>query len=160
MAIRSALDSTSIGRLKRTWECVSTKCKAMYEPIYRATDSQRNFAEYRRRLRDAVAPCLPFLGVYLTDMTFIDDGNANHRMSPNGYQLINFDKYIKTTRILNEIDQFQIPYKLAEVEEIQRYLLHCLETVEKNDQVFYTRSLQLEPREEDFDIKSFISNLN
>ncbi|CDH58755.1 ras guanine-nucleotide exchange protein [Lichtheimia corymbifera JMRC:FSU:9682] len=159
MAIRSALDSTSIGRLKRTWECVSAKCKAMYEPIYRATDSQRNFAEYRRRLRDAVAPCLPFLGVYLTDMTFIDDGNANHRMSPNGHQLINFDKYIKTTRILNEIDQFQIPYKLAEVEEIQRYLLHCLETVEKNDQVFYTRSLQLEPREEDFDIKSFISNL-
>ncbi|KAI7879905.1 ras GEF [Lichtheimia hyalospora FSU 10163] len=159
MAIRSALDSTSIGRLKRTWECVSTKCKAMYEPIYRATDSQRNFAEYRRRLRDAVAPCLPFLGVYLTDMTFIDDGNANYRTSPNGQQLINFDKYIKTTRILNEIDQFQIPYKLAEVEEIQRYLLHCLETVEKNDQVFYTRSLQLEPREDDFDIKSFISNL-
>ncbi|KAI9318634.1 hypothetical protein BX666DRAFT_1876822 [Dichotomocladium elegans] len=160
MAIRSALDSTSIARLKRTWETVSTKYKAMYDPIYRATDSQRNFAEYRRRLRDAVAPCLPFLGVYLTDMTFIDDGNANYRTSPiMGVQLINFDKYIKTTRILNEIDQFQIPYRLVEVEEIQRYLLQCLETVEKSDQVFYTRSLQLEPREEDFDIRSFISNL-
>ncbi|KAI9322293.1 ras guanine nucleotide exchange factor domain-containing protein [Dichotomocladium elegans] len=159
MAIRSALDSTSIARLKRTWEHVSHKYKAMYDPIYRATDSSRNFAEYRRQLRDAVAPCLPFLGVYLTDMTFIDDGNANTRTSPNGAQLINFDKYIKTTRILNEIDQFQIPYKLTEVEEIQRYLLECLETVEKDDQVFYTRSLQLEPREEEFDIKSFISNL-
>ncbi|CDH51824.1 ras guanine-nucleotide exchange protein [Lichtheimia corymbifera JMRC:FSU:9682] len=159
MAIRSALVSTSIARLKRTWEFVSAKYKAMYDPIYRATDSQRNFAEYRRQLREAVAPCLPFLGVYLTDMTFIDDGNSNYRTSPGGCQLINFDKYIKTTRILNEIDQFQIPYKFTEVEEIQRYLVHCLETVEKDDQVFYTRSLQLEPREEDFDIKSFISNL-
>ncbi|KAI7850568.1 ras guanine nucleotide exchange factor domain-containing protein [Circinella umbellata] len=160
MAIRSALDSTSIARLKRTWEHVSGKYKAMYDPIYRATDSQRNFAEYRRRLKKAIAPCLPFLGVYLTDMTFIDDGNSNHRTSPNqGVQLINFDKYIKTTRVLNDIDQFQISYKLSEVEEIQRYLLQCLETVQKDDQVFYTRSLQLEPREEEFDIKSFISNL-
>ncbi|KAI8150404.1 ras guanine nucleotide exchange factor domain-containing protein [Fennellomyces sp. T-0311] len=159
MAIRSALDSTSIARLKRTWEYVSAKYKAMYDPIYRATDSQRNFAEYRRRLKNAAAPCLPFLGVYLTDMTFIDDGNANHRTSVNGHQLINFDKYIKTTRILSDIDQFQIAYKLTEVEEIQRYLLQCLETVQKDDQVFYTRSLQLEPREEEFDIKSFISSL-
>lgn len=159
MAIRSALDSTSIARLKRTWEYVSPKYKAMYDPIYKATDSQRNFAEYRRRLKNAVAPCLPFLGVYLTDMTFIDDGNSNYRTSPNGCQLINFDKYIKTTRILNEIDQFQIPYKLTEVEEIQRYLLQCLESVEKDDQVFYTRSLKLEPRQEEFDIGSFMSNL-
>ncbi|KAG0171525.1 hypothetical protein DFQ28_000878 [Apophysomyces sp. BC1034] len=159
MAIRSALDSTSIVRLKKTWDCVSTKYKTMSEPIYRATDSQRNFAEYRQRLKNAVAPCLPFLGVYLTDMTFIDDGNSNHRMSPGGHQLINFDKYIKTTRVLNEIDQFQIPYRLVEVDEIQRYLVRCLETVEKDDQVFYTRSLKVEPREEEFDIRSAISAL-
>lgn len=159
MAIRSALASTSVARLKRTWDFVSAKYKNMYEPIYKATDSDRNFAEYRRRLKNAVAPCLPFLGVYLTDMTFIDDGNAKQRTSPGGQQLINFDKYIKITRILNEIDQFQIAYKLQEVDEIQRYLLQCLETGEKDDQVFYTRSLQLEPREEELDIKSFIANL-
>ncbi|KAF7729563.1 hypothetical protein EC973_004238 [Apophysomyces ossiformis] len=159
MAIRSALDSTSIVRLKKTWEHVSAKYKAMSEPIFRATDSQRNFAEYRQRLKNAVAPCLPFLGVYLTDMTFIDDGNSNHRMSPGGRQLINFDKYIKTTRVLNEIEQFQIPYRLLEVDEIQRYLVRCLDTVEKDDQVFYTRSLKVEPREEEFDIRSAISGL-
>ncbi|ORZ02341.1 ras guanine nucleotide exchange factor domain-containing protein [Syncephalastrum racemosum] len=159
MAIRSALASTSVARLKRTWEFVSAKYKNMYEPIYKATDSDRNFAEYRRRLKNAVAPCLPFLGVYLTDMTFIDDGNSKQRTSPGGQQLINFDKYIKITRILNEIDQFQIAYKLQEVDEIQRYLLQCLETGEKDDQVFYTRSLHLEPREEELDIKSFIANL-
>ncbi|RCH91014.1 hypothetical protein CU098_004780, partial [Rhizopus stolonifer] len=91
MAIRSALDSTSIARLKKTWDYLSMKYKLMWEPIYRATDSQRNFAEYRQRLKTTVAPCLPFLGVYLTDMTFIDDGNADRRMSPNGRSLINFD---------------------------------------------------------------------
>ncbi|KAI7905098.1 ras guanine nucleotide exchange factor domain-containing protein [Cokeromyces recurvatus] len=149
MAIRSALDSTSIARLKKTWDHLSVKYRAIWEPIYRATDSQRNFAEYRQRLKTTIAPCLPFLGVYLTDMTFIDDGNADYRMSPGGKQLINFDKYIKFTRILNEIDQFQFPYKLFEVEEIQRYLKKTLESVEQDDQVFYAKSLKHEPKEEE-----------
>lgn len=149
MAIRSALDSTSIARLRKTWDYVSGKYRTMWEPIYRATDSQRNFAEYRQRLKSTVAPCLPFLGVYLTDMTFIDDGNADRRLSPGGKSLINFDKYVKITRILNEIDQFQVSYKLSEVDEIQKYLKATLETVQQDDQVFYAMSLKREPKEED-----------
>ncbi|KAI8976070.1 ras guanine nucleotide exchange factor domain-containing protein [Pilobolus umbonatus] len=151
MAIRSALDSTSIIRLKRTWEYLSSKYKTMWEPIHRATDSQRNFAEYRQRLKTTIAPCLPFLGVYLTDITFIDDGNSDHRLSPAGQKLINFDKYMKTTRVLNEIDQFQVPYKLLGVEEIYNYIIQTLETVEQDDQVFYNRSLQREPKEDELD---------
>lgn len=151
MAIRSALDSTSIIRLKKTWEHLSSKYKMMWEPIHRATDSQRNFAEYRQRLKKTVAPCLPFLGVYLTDMTFIDDGNSDYRISPAGQKLINFDKYIKTTRVLNEIDQFQIPYKLLGVEEIHNYIIQTLESVEQDDQAFYNRSLQREPKEDEVD---------
>lgn len=149
MAIRSALDSTSINRLKKTWEYLSVKYKSMWEPIYRATDSQRNFAEYRQRLKTTIAPCLPFLGVYLTDLTFIDDGNSDYRTSVSGQQLINFDKYVKITRILNEIDQFQLSYKLMEVEEIQTYLKNTLETIEQDDQVYYARSLQREPKDEE-----------
>ncbi|KAI8368472.1 ras guanine nucleotide exchange factor domain-containing protein [Blakeslea trispora] len=149
MAIRSALDSTSIVRLKKTWDYISTKYRLIWEPIYKATDSQRNFAEYRHRLKTTVAPCLPFLGVYLTDMTFIDDGNSDRRLSPGGHSLINFDKYMKITRVLNEINQFQVPYRLLEVEEIQKYITRVLDTVEQDDQVFYDRSLIREPKEEE-----------
>lgn len=148
MAIRSALDSTCIIRLKRTWDHISSKYRALWDPIYRATDSQRNFAEYRHRLKSAVAPCLPFLGVYLTDMTFIDDGNRDYCLSGN-QKLIHMDKYIKTTRVLNEIRQFQIPYRLLEVDEIQQYLHRVLDSVEQDDQIFYSKSLKLEPKEED-----------
>jgi hypothetical protein len=149
MAIRSALDSASIIRLKKTWDCLSLKHKSMWETIHKATDSRRNFAEYRRRLRTATAPCLPFLGIYLTDMTFIDDGNPDCRTAPNGNQLINFNKYCKMAKILNEIHHFQIPYKLIEVEEIQRYIKITLQKVEQDDQLFYQRSLKCEPKEEE-----------
>jgi hypothetical protein len=84
-------------------------------------------------------------------MTFTDDGNADHRLSPNGRKLINFDKYVKITRILNEIDQFQTGYKLQEVDEIQTYLAKTLDTIEQDDEVFYDLSLKREPKEDSFD---------
>lgn len=149
MAIRSALDSASIIRLKKTWDHLSLKYKVIWETIQKATDSQRNFAEYRQRLKKANAPCLPFLGIYLTDMTFIDDGNPDCRTSPNGKQLINFNKYVKMAKILNEINHFQVPYKFIEVEEIQGYIKTTLQKVQQDDELFYARSLKCEPKEEE-----------
>jgi hypothetical protein len=152
MAIRSALDSTSIMRLRKSWDHLSTKYKALWEPIHRATDSQRNFAEYRKRLKTAVAPCLPFLGVYLTDLTFINDGNPDFRVSTENHKLINFDKYIKVTRVLTDIDQFQIGYRFLEIDEIQTFISRTLELVEMDDQVLYSLSLKREPKEDHLDV--------
>ncbi|OZJ01865.1 hypothetical protein BZG36_05434, partial [Bifiguratus adelaidae] len=72
MAIRSALESSSVARLRKSWDHVSTKQKAAFSALLQATDSSRNFANYRSRLKQAAPPALPFLGVYLTDLTFID----------------------------------------------------------------------------------------
>ncbi|KAF7728337.1 hypothetical protein EC973_006278 [Apophysomyces ossiformis] len=154
MAIRCALSSASIARLKQTWDAVSrsAKHKTIFDNISRVADSQRNFAVYRKCLKTATAPCLPFLGIYLSDMVFIDQGNPNHRTSNHGQlKLINFDKYMKMARILTEIDQFQVPYKFKEVDEIQRYISQCLktETADNNEEAFYSRSLEIEPRTDD-----------
>jgi son of sevenless len=72
MAVRSALDSSSISRLKRTWEQLGHKSKQSFDGMLKATDSSRNFGDYRNSLKQLVAPCLPFLGLYLTDLIFID----------------------------------------------------------------------------------------
>lgn len=157
MAIRTALDSPCIFRLKKTWDYLAPKYKAIYDTILKATDARRNFAEYRARLKEAVAPCLPFLGVYLTDMTFIEDGNPDYRTTPSGKQLINFDKHLKTTRSISEIQRFQIPYRYNEITEVQMFLARCLHQAEKEGDVLYERSLILEPREDDSDARSTIS---
>jgi DNA-binding transcriptional ArsR family regulator len=158
MAIRSALDSTGVSRLRRTWDLISTRHKNNLEIMRGATDTSRNFAKYRQRLKGAIAPCLPFLGVYLTDMTFIDDGNSNVRTTSGGKELINFDKHIKATKVISEIQRFQIPYRLVPVEELQHFLHKSLDAIEANDQELYTRSLRLEPREDDIETRSAASS--
>ncbi|GAO49062.1 hypothetical protein G7K_3223-t2 [Saitoella complicata NRRL Y-17804] len=153
MAILCALSSSTIARLKNTWQLVSSKTKGTLDQLKAITDHSRNYAVYRARLRAHVPPCLPFLGLYLTDLTFIHEGNPSTRLSPSGnLDLINFDKYVKTTKIINEVQRFQIPYKLAEVTELQSWIDKHIQSVrmgKSGDQMsLWRRSLTIEPKEE------------
>ena len=95
MAVLSALNSSTIARLKRTWDGVSGKYRLMFQQLRKSTEHTRNYAEYRARIREALPPCLPFLGLFLTDITFCYEGNQAERASPldPNLKLINFDRY-------------------------------------------------------------------
>ncbi|KAH9447715.1 hypothetical protein H4Q26_007693 [Puccinia striiformis f. sp. tritici PST-130] len=152
MSVMSALNSSTILRLKRTWEGVGNKARALFENMNKAVSHQRNYAEYRATLRYAHTPCIPFLGVYLTDMTFCHEGNPTHRASPElpGVQLINFDKYQKMTKIMDEIQRFQVPFNFLEVSSITAYIrssMSNLMSYQDSANELYQRSLQIEPRE-------------
>ncbi|OAX81520.1 hypothetical protein ACJ72_04139 [Emergomyces africanus] len=155
MAIICSLNSSTISRLRRTWELVSHKTKNLLEQLREIVDVSRNYAVLRQRLQGHVPPCLPFVGTYLTDLTFVDHGNQDTRALPTGdgsKLVINFDKHMKTAKIISELQRFQIPYRLAEVPELQTWIQDQLVRVrsagEKSFQNYYRRSLVLEPREQ------------
>jgi hypothetical protein len=149
-----ALESTSVQRLNKTWPLLSTKYKETMDNLRHLTDVTRNHAVYRAELRQRVPPCLPFMGLYLTDLTFVDEGNLDTRPvpdSPEGPPLINFDKHIKTARIISDVQRFQIPYRLQEIPEIQSWVDSQLSRVKSTGSLdsmkLYRRSLAIEPRE-------------
>ncbi|KAL7272013.1 Ras guanine nucleotide exchange factor bud5, partial [Rhizina undulata] len=154
MAIMCTMNTSTIVRLKKTWELVSPKTRMVLENLRSVIDVSKNHAVLRARLRNHVPPCLPFLGTYLTDLTFIDVGNPSKRpISVDGStkQLINFDKYVKTARIISELQRFQIPYRIYEVQEMQQWIDAEMTRVHNSSsgdvQQLYRRSLLLEPRE-------------
>jgi hypothetical protein len=122
-----------------------------FNALSRACDCTRNFAAYRARLKQELPPCLPFMGVYLTDLTFIEDGNAKlKRCTTATHIMINFSKYLKTVQLLNEIQRFQVmPYPMAEVASVQNSMRKWFdESLTGGDQeILYQASLRLEPRE-------------
>jgi len=87
------------------------------------------------------------IGVYLTDLTFIEDGNADHLKTSSSTELINFSKHQKTAEVILEIQQFQKHlYALTEVPELQSFIIENFrENQDEND--LYEMSLLLEPRE-------------
>lgn len=158
MAIICALDSSTILRLKRTWELVSSKTKATLEHLKSVVDVSRNYTVLRQRLQNHVPPCLPFVGTYLTDLTFVDVGNQTTRQLPSegveaSRSVINFDKHVKTAKIISELQRFQIPYRFTEIPELQTWMQDQLVRVRTSDECnmttnLYRRSLLLEPREQ------------
>lgn len=145
-AIISALYSSPIHRLKKTWLFVLRDTMAQLQNMNKLMNSSRNFTEYRDMLKFLGSEaCVPFFGVYLSDLTFIYHGNPDHLL--NRTRMINFAKRAKTVDIVMGIDRFKrFGYNFQPVGEIQKYLdrwFEKLPTIEEQ----YELSLQLEPRE-------------
>jgi hypothetical protein len=163
MAIICSLNSSMVMRLKKTWELVSAKTKVRLDELKTITDVGRNYAVLRQRLQNHVAPCIPFVGIYLTDLTFIDVGNGTTRQLPgesgsDSMSVINFDKHMKTAKIIGQLQSFQVPYRLTAVPEMQEWMETQIQRVRSSDQAnvqsYYRRSLLLEPRELQSSIRS------
>ncbi|PNY28187.1 Cell division control protein 25 [Tolypocladium capitatum] len=162
MAIICSLNSSTISRLRKTWDAISLKRKEMLSKLQEIVEPSQNNKVLRTRLHDHVPPCLPFLGMYLTDLTFVDIGNpATKQMSlgtqseedgAGGLTVVNFDKHSRTAKIIGELQRFQIPYRLVEVPDMQDWLAAQVRRVHDGDQgnvqvTYYRKSLLLEPRE-------------
>ena len=157
MAIACSLTASAIARLRQTWDQLSPKTTAIFEEIKEVVDVSRNYAALRQRLQTPKAPCLPFVGMYLTDLTFVDVGNSNTRPLPfddedstESRMVINFDKHMRSARVVSHLQRYQVPYRLQHVREIQDWLEMQLERVNTSDQCtvmsFWRRSQALEAR--------------
>lgn len=162
MAIMASINSSVVQRLKRTWELVSKKTRARLDELDQVCDMSKNYTALRTRLATPVAPCLPFVGIYLTDLTFVIAGNPKRRELPGTssnpadprappVSVINFDMYLRMARIITHLHKFQNPYKLADVPEMQTWLQAQLARMRQgHDQLvssFHRRSLYIEPKQ-------------
>ncbi|KAK3179586.1 cell division cycle- protein [Lecanicillium sp. MT-2017a] len=143
-SIISALGTAPIARLKRTWDQVPQRTQAILENMRKLMASTKNFGEYREALHAANPPCIPFFGVYLTDLTFIEDGIPSIIKKTN---LINFAKRAKTAEVIRDIQQYQnVGYSLQPVPELQEYIISNMQAAGDVHEM-YDKSLQIEPRE-------------
>jgi hypothetical protein len=145
MAIISALYSATIHRMKKTWAAVTPRTLEMLDSMNKLMNSTRNFNEYRDILRMVTPPVIPFFGVYLSDLTFVEDGNPD--FLEDNPKLINFAKRMKSADIIRDIMQYQIThYMFQEVPAIQALLDTGFSKAPPVD-AQYDLSLALEPRE-------------
>jgi len=111
----------------------------MLEEMEILTNMENSYKTYRNALKTIEPPCIPYMGVYLSDLTFIDEGNP--AMLGN---LINFQLHQMVYKIIAEIKTFQqMGYNFEQVPYIINLLSNCKQLDEKTQ---YEKSLECEPR--------------
>ena len=139
MALIAGLNATSVFRLKWTKGEVPRNLLVLFSDLEKVMSSEGNSAFYRQVLQNVDPPTLPYLGVYLTDLTFIEDGNPDYI---NG--LINFKKRRLIYGVISRIQQYQqLQYNFYPVHQIQEFLLRSPK-LDENSQ--WELSLLREPR--------------
>ncbi|XP_077986646.1 rap guanine nucleotide exchange factor 1-like [Glandiceps talaboti] len=114
LALLSALDSAPIRRLE--WQ---KQTAADLQEYCILIDSSSSFKAYRAALAEAKPPCIPYLGLILQDITFINLGNPNTLESEGHKECVNFSKCWQQFTILDTMRMFKkIKYDLSPNERV------------------------------------------
>ncbi|KAK5619214.1 Ras-specific guanine nucleotide-releasing factor 2 [Crenichthys baileyi] len=141
LEITSALNRSAIYRLKKTWAKVTKQTKALMDKLQKTVSSEGRFKNLRETLKNCNPPCVPYLGMYLTDLAFIEEGTPN--FTEEG--LVNFSKMRMISHIIREIRQFQqTPYRIEHQPKVTQYLMD--KTLTMDEDMLYDLSLKIEPR--------------
>uniref|UniRef100_A0A8B9J6P1 Ras protein-specific guanine nucleotide-releasing factor 2a n=1 Tax=Astyanax mexicanus TaxID=7994 RepID=A0A8B9J6P1_ASTMX len=141
LEITSALNRSAIYRLKKTWAKISKQTKALMDKLQKTVSSEGRFKNLRETLKNCNPPSVPYLGMYLTDLAFIEEGTPN--FTEEG--LVNFSKMRMISHIIREIRQFQqTPYRIEHQPKVTQYLLD--KALIMDEDTLYDLSLKIEPR--------------
>ncbi|XP_042796716.1 ras-specific guanine nucleotide-releasing factor 1 isoform X6 [Panthera leo] len=141
LEITSSMNRSAIFRLKKTWLKVSKQTKALIDKLQKLVSSEGRFKNLREALKNCDPPCVPYLGMYLTDLAFIEEGTPNY--TEDG--LVNFSKMRMISHIIREIRQFQqTAYKIEHQAKVTQYLLD--QSFVMDEESLYESSLRMEPK--------------
>jgi len=146
--IVAGLESSAINRMKKSWDKLDSKTKTSYKSMKDLVSRANNFKNLREHLKTVMPPCIPYLGMFLTDLTFIDTGNPDMlKREDSSSELINFVKYRRTASVIKQLQHFQqTGFSLEVVQELRDYLNNVKET-NINEDMAYKLSLNFEARE-------------
>ena len=149
LEILSGLGSSSISRLYKSWEKVKKEKVCLFEEITNLMSPAQSYKEYRHHIESLKRPCVPYIGVYLSDITFIEEGNTDLIEYPDdasGLTLVHFEKFRLISRVIYDMRRYiDVGYEL-DCDEDFLYDIMAMHIPDVSETVLYELSLLYEPR--------------
>jgi hypothetical protein len=139
LAIASAMNSNAIYRLKNHKAALPPNVWQNVQEILDESKSDNSFADliHRHEVAQKKGQAIPYIGVYLTQLTFCYDGNPDYIDG-----LVNFSKCVLISKIIDRILSFQTKqFTFVIIEQIQQKL-RDLPKLEES--ALFAKSLQVE----------------
>jgi hypothetical protein len=139
MEVVAGLSLGCVQRLHKTWSLAGSGLKSTFEKFSHIMTTKQNFQTYRHALSGTKLPAVPYVGVLLRDLIFIEEGNPL-RLA-NGF--FNFDRISLLGRLMLEIQQFKrVSYDIPVLPNVQAFFA-SLKALD-NDDALYSASMAAE----------------
>eukprot|EP00050_Salpingoeca_kvevrii_P021916 m.117881 g.117881 ORF g.117881 m.117881 type:complete len:1579 (+) comp9523_c0_seq4:72-4808(+) len=109
MALLSGVNCAAVHRLTHTLEMLGARQRASLEKINTLMSHERSFATYRAVVSSCQLPAIPYLGLFLTDITFVQQGNPDLIPLREGslVKLVNYSKRYRLHAVIQGIQHYQ-----------------------------------------------------
>jgi len=143
MSFLAAFNNSAVSRLKFTKQLIPKRAMDTLKELELTMSVDGSSKRYREALHNCNPPIIPYLGTYLSDLTFMDEGNPDFI---NG--LINMGKRMLSYKTIAEIQRYQqVGYSLKKVDMISKHVQDIPHREEKTfGSLLYDTSLSREPR--------------
>jgi len=119
LSVLAGLTASAVSRMKKTWKGISKTALQTYEELRVFVSSDSNYKHCREAVENIAPPCVPYLGIYLKDLVFIQDGTPD-RLGPS---VVNFAKRRRIAEVITALSLFRhTPYPFRPVPVIQHLI--------------------------------------
>lgn len=156
-AIISAMQSSSIYRLKKTWMQLNKKDTKKYNQLKLFVSEEKNSSHMRKFISQSKT-CIPYMGIFLTDLIQIDTIHPSN----GGLDIIRNKKMNQIIKPLVQIQYQSNAYdsQIQPIENVLEYInslsyIHELQTFIEDE--YYKISLNIEPPDSSGDVENKLS---
>jgi len=141
-SILAGLQCTPVFRLKKTWALVG-RAKHIFDSLTDLMSTDSNSEKYRKKLGKIKLPCIPYLGIHLSDITFSVEakGKAVDRSASSKNVEIILEELMKFQQSIYDFEQIPPAMKFL---SSPKFIAEMEPFFEEEN---YQLSLQLEPKD-------------